>query len=302
MAAFSKRVEEGGNRLDAYLAEQYPQFSRSFFKNLIAQEAVLLDGKAAKAGAKLKLGALITFEVPELEQTQIVAQNIPLEIVYQDADIAVVNKPQGMVTHPAPGNYEGTLVNAILYHIGDLSGINGELRPGIVHRLDKDTSGLLVIAKNDAAHHSLSDQIAKKDAKRFYYALVHGNIRSDEGAILTQIDRDPRDRKRMAVVRAGGREAETHYRVLERFAGYTLVECELKTGRTHQIRVHLKHIGHPVVGDIIYTKQKNPFGLSGQLLHAHRLVLTHPTTGKEMEFSASLPDYFKRVLEKLEKI
>ena len=205
-----------------------------------------------KAGNKVKAGDTIELDVPEAEEISVVPQDLPLDIVYQDHDIAVINKPQGMVTHPAPGNYEGTLVNALLYHIGDLSGINGQLRPGIVHRLDKDTSGLLIIAKNDGAHKALAEQIAQKTAQRIYLALVYGNIKDEEGTISTLLGRDVRDRKKMAVVRAGGREAVTNYRVLERYGNYTLVECRLKTGRTHQIRVHMKYIGHPVVGDPVY--------------------------------------------------
>lgn len=303
MTALSKHVEEDmAQRLDVYLAKQFPEFSRSFLKNLIGHGNVLVNGKCVKAGVKVKRDDLIKLEVPECEEVGIRAEDIPLDIVYQDEDIALINKPQGMVTHPAPGNYTGTLVNAVMYHIGDLSGINGELRPGIVHRLDKDTTGLLVIAKNDAAHAVLSKQIADKEARRIYWALVYGNPKDSEGVIKTQLSRDPRDRKRMAVVRNGGREAETHYRVLERYEGYSLVECELKTGRTHQIRVHMKYIGHPVVGDPVYTKQKDKFGLAGQLLHARRLLLNHPVTRKEMEFCAPLPDHFEQVLKKLKKI
>lgn len=303
MAVQRNRVKLSKNqRLDAYLAEEYPQFSRSFLKNLIEQEHILLNGGRAKAGAKVKEGDEIVLEIPEAEEISAEPQDIPLEIVYQDGDIAVINKPQGMVTHPAPGNYSGTLVNALMYHIGDLSGINGELRPGIVHRLDKDTSGLLVIAKNDAAHKSLSEQIAEKKAKRIYLALVYGNIKADDGVIDTLIGRDPRDRKRMTVLRTGGRTAVTHYKVLERYGEYTLVECALETGRTHQIRVHMKHIGHPVVGDPVYSRQKDGFGLKGQLLHAVRLELTHPGTGERMAFEAPLPEYFTAVLGKLKKI
>ena len=289
-------------RLDAYLAEEYPQFSRSFLKSLIEQEHITLNGERTKAGTKVKEGDEIVLRLPEVEGTSVAPQDIPLEIVYQDSDIAVINKPQGMVTHPAPGNYDGTLVNAILYHIGDLSGINGELRPGIVHRLDKDTSGLLVIAKNDAAHKAISEQIADKKARRIYWALVYGNIKANDGVVDTLIGRDPRDRKKMAVLKAGGREAVTRYRILERYGEYTLVECELETGRTHQIRVHMKHIGHPVAGDPVYSRQKDRFGLSGQLLHARKLELTHPRTGERMIFEAPLPEYFTAVLAKLKKM
>ena len=303
MTTLRKKAElQGKQRVDAYLAEVYPQFSRSFLKKLIEQESILLNGRAVKAGNKVKAGDTIELDVPEAEEISVVPQDLPLDIVYQDHDIAVINKPQGMVTHPAPGNYKGTLVNALLYHIGDLSGINGQLRPGIVHRLDKDTSGLLIIAKNDGAHKALAEQIAQKTAQRIYLALVYGNIKDEEGTISTLLGRDVRDRKKMAVVRAGGREAVTNYRVLERYGNYTLVECRLKTGRTHQIRVHMKYIGHPVVGDPVYCRQKDPFGLSGQLLHAKRLEIIHPRTGEEMVFEAPLPAYFTEVLTQLKKI
>lgn len=289
-------------RLDSFLAGAFPQYTRSYLKQLIMDGGVLLNEKPAKASMKVKAGDEIVLDVPRRQATDILPEDIPLTIVYQDEDIAVVNKAQGMVTHPAPGNYTGTLVNALLYQLEDLSGINGELRPGIVHRLDKDTSGLLVVAKNDEAHKSLSTQIEEKIASRVYQALVYGNIKADEGVITTQVGRDPRDRKKMAVLRSGGREAVTQYKVLARYEGYTLVECTLKTGRTHQIRVHLKHLGFPVVGDPVYTKKKDKFGLRGQLLHACKLGLTHPRTGERMEFSAPLPDYFENVLRSLKKI
>lgn len=298
----SKVNSSKNQRLDTYLAEKYPHFSRSFLKNAIEREYILLNGSRAKAGVRVKEGDEIIFGLPETEEISVEPQNIPLEIMYQDNDIAVINKPQGMVTHPAPGNYDRTLVNAVMYHINDLSGINGKLRPGIVHRLDKDTSGLLVIAKNDAAHKMLSEQIARKEAKRIYLALVYGNIKADNGTVSTLIGRDPRNRKKMAVLKAEGRAAVTHYKVLERYGEYTLVECELETGRTHQIRVHMKHIGHPVVGDPVYSKQKDKFGLKGQLLHAKRLELTHPQTGEKIAFEAPLPEYFKAVLAKLKKM
>lgn len=293
---------ESGTRLDAFLAGELPQYTRSYLRQLIDNGNVLLNGKQVKASAKTKAGDVVILDVPQQQEIDVVAEDIPLCIVYQDEDIAVINKAQGMVTHPAVGNYNGTLVNALLYHLKDLSGINGELRPGIVHRLDKDTSGLLVVAKNDEAHRSLSKQIEEKTANRVYQALVFGNIKADEGVIVTHIGRDPRDRKKMAVLRSGGREAVTQYKVLARYEGYTLVECTLKTGRTHQIRVHLKHMGFPVVGDPVYTKKKDKFGLAGQLLHACRLGLDHPRTGERMEFYASLPDYFEKVLASLKKI
>lgn len=287
-------------RIDSYLAAAYPEYSRSFIKNLILKNLIVVNEKPAKADTRLKVGDVIRMEIPEAQELEIVAQDIPIEIVYQDKDIAVINKPQGMVTHPAVGNYDGTLVNAILFHIKDLSGINGEIRPGIVHRLDKDTSGLLVIAKNDAAHKNLSEQIAQKRANRVYRAIVFGNVQKDEGTISTFIDRDPRDRKKMAVTRTG-RVCITHYQVLKRYLSYTYVECTLETGRTHQIRVHMKYLGYPVVGDKLYTKKKDRFGLKGQLLHAYKLGLYHPVTNEYMEFYAPLPEHFQKVLDYLEK-
>lgn len=287
-------------RIDSYLAAAYPEYSRSFIKNLILKNLIVVNEKPAKADTRLKVGDVIRMEIPEAQELEIVAQDIPIEIIYQDKDIAVINKPQGMVTHPAVGNYDGTLVNAILFHIKDLSGINGEIRPGIVHRLDKDTSGLLVIAKNDAAHKNLSEQIAQKRANRVYRAIVFGNVQKDEGTISTFIDRDPRDRKKMAVTRTG-RVCITHYRVLKRYLSYTYVECTLETGRTHQIRVHMKYLGYPVVGDKLYTKKKDRFGLKGQLLHAYKLGLYHPVTNEYMEFFAPLPEHFQKVLDYLEK-
>ena len=248
-----------------------------------------------------KEGDEIVLRLPEVEGTSVAPQDIPLEIVYQDSDIAVINKPQGMVTHPAPGNYDGTLVNAILYHIGDLSGINGELRPGIVHRLDKDTSGLLVIAKNDAAHKALSEQIADKKARRIYWALVYGNIKANDGVVDTLIGRDPRDRKKMAVLKAGGREAVTRYRILERYGG--IYPCGMRTGNGADSPDSRSYEAYRASGggDPVYSRQKDRFGLSGQLLHARKLELTHPRTGERMIFEAPLPEYFTAVLAKLKK-
>ncbi|MEA5004573.1 MAG: RluA family pseudouridine synthase [Christensenella sp.] len=295
-------ADESGARLDSFLAGELTQYTRSYLKQLIDNGGVFLNGRLAKASTKIRSGDEVTLTVPRQQEVDILPEDIPLTIVYQDKDIAVINKAQGMVTHPAVGNYTGTLVNALLHHLQDLSGINGELRPGIVHRLDKGTSGLLVVAKNDEAHQSLSKQIEEKTASRVYQALVFGNIKTDEGVIMTHIGRDPRDRKKMAVLRTGGREAITQYSVLARYEGHTLVECTLKTGRTHQIRVHLKHFGFPVVGDPVYTKKKDKFGLNGQLLHAYKLGFHHPRTGEWMEFLAPLPDYFENVLQSLKKI
>jgi len=290
-------VEQGGERLDLYLSKQLNK-TRSSVEKAIEQGLVTLDGELpTKAGVKVEKGDKIVADFPEPRPISAVAEDIPIEIVYEDADIVVVNKPQGMVTHPATGSPDGTLVNALLNKISDLSGINGEIRPGIVHRLDKDTSGLLVIAKNDRAHLSLSEQISTKKALRYYYALVVGTLSEEEGRIDKKIGRSKKDRKQMAVV-PEGRNALTLYRVIDRFKGYSLVECELRTGRTHQIRVHMKSIGHPVVGDPVYGKP-SPLAPKGQLLHAHKLVLFHPTTGKEMTFEAPIPTVFAEALEKL---
>ncbi|MDL2236684.1 RluA family pseudouridine synthase [Christensenellaceae bacterium OttesenSCG-928-K19] len=293
--------ENTGKRLDAYLAGELKEHTRSFIKTLITQGMVLVNGKQVKAGYMLKTGDTVIVDIPQAEQTGLQAQDIPLDIVYEDEDIIVINKPQGMVVHPAAGNPDGTLVNALLFHCRDLSGIGGELRPGIVHRLDKDTSGVIVAAKNDVAHLSLSNQLKDRSIKKTYIALCHGNVKEDTGTIRTNIDRHPKDRKKMAVSRMG-REAVSHYEVLKRYGQYTLLAVEIETGRTHQIRVHMKHMGHPVVGDALYTKLRNPFGVDGQLLHAEKLRLRHPTTGQEMEFSAPLPQYFEKVLDTLKEI
>ncbi|MDE6188711.1 MAG: RluA family pseudouridine synthase [Clostridia bacterium] len=291
--------EDGvGFRLDVFLNDKTGA-SRSHIKSLIERSKVFVNGGAIKkAGYSLKFGDEVTVYEDEVRELNVKPQNIPIDIIYEDDDIAVINKAQGMVVHPAAGSYENTLVNALLYHLKSLSGINGVIRPGIVHRLDKDTSGLLVVAKNDEAHINLQEQIASKSAKRFYYALIDGKASKDEGIIETLIDRSQKDRKLMAVSRSGGRNAITLYKVLERFERYTLMEYELKTGRTHQIRVHSKHIGHPVVGDLSYGGS-NKFGLKGQLLHAHKLVLSHPKTGELMTFEAPLPEYFESVLIEL---
>lgn len=289
--------EDAGQRLDVYLSNK-SEVSRSHIKNLVENQKVFIGGKSVKAGQILKKGDIITVYEEEIKELNLEPQDIPIDIVYEDDDIAVVNKPQGMVVHPASGSYDRTLVNALLFRLKSLSSINGIIRPGIVHRLDKDTSGLLVVAKNDEAHISLQSQIASKEAKRYYYALVDGIVSKDEGIIETYIDRSKKDRKMMAVSQNSGRIAITMYKVLQRFNKYTLMEYELKTGRTHQIRVHSKHIGHPVVGDSVYGGS-NKFDLRGQLLHAHKLVLTHPRTGQIMSFEAPLPDYFENVLNKL---
>ena len=288
-----------GLRLDVFLGS-YCKESRSHIKNLIEKGNVTVNcGVVKKAGYTLKLGDEIAVLQEEIKQLDLTPRNLPIDIIYEDDDIAVINKAQGMVVHPAAGSYDNTLVNALLYHLKSLSSINGVVRPGIVHRLDKDTSGLLVVAKNDFAHISLQQQIASKSAKRYYYALVDGVVSKDEGVIRNFIDRSSKDRKLMAVSRNNsGREAITLYKVVERFPNYTFMEYELKTGRTHQIRVHSKHMGHTVVGDKQYGGS-NKFCLNGQLLHAHKLVLTHPRSGEIMTFSAPLPNYFLQVLNAL---
>lgn len=288
-------------RLDKYLSEVFPEHSRSFFQNCIENGQVLVDGRPARAKEKPREGSVITFFAEEPRELEAKPEDIPLDIVYEDGDIAVINKPKGMVVHPAPGNETGTLVNALLFHMKDLSGINGVLRPGIVHRLDKDTTGLLVIAKNDAAHISLAEQIREKTAHREYTALVFGRFREEEGRVDAPIARHKTDRKRMAVV-PGGREAVTLFQVAARYEKYTLLHLRLTTGRTHQIRVHMAYIGHPVVGDAVYTKQKFPYPTQGQMLHAHRLTLTHPRTGERMAFEAPLPAYFREILSRLREI
>lgn len=293
-------AESGGTRLDVFVAEK-AECTRSHAKNLIEEGDVTVNGiKAAKSGALLKAGDVVVIVNPAPKELDLSPQDIPIEIVWQDEDFAVVNKPQGMVVHPAPGAYDNTLVNALLFKLSSLSGINGVARPGIVHRLDKDTSGLLVVAKNDFAHISLQKQIAEKSAKRYYYALVDGVVQKDSGEIRNFLARSTSDRKKYAVAK-DGRLAITLYKVVKRYSAYTLMEYELKTGRTHQIRVHSRYIGHPVVGDRTYGGS-DAFGLNGQLLHAYKLVLTHPRTGEEMTFTAPLPDYFQSVLDKLKPV
>ena len=288
-------------RLDIFLEKELEGFSRSSIKKNIDDGNILLNGKKVKAGMKLKDGDIVDVDIPEPKEISTKPQDIDINIIYEDEDIVIINKEQGMVVHPAVGNYDGTLVNALLFKIKDLSGINGEIRPGIVHRLDKDTSGLLVIAKNDNAHRFLAKQLEDKTCHRNYLALCDGNFKEDTGTIQTQIDRDKKDRKKMAVTSSGGRVAITDYKVLERFGKYTLVMFSLKTGRTHQIRVHSKYIGHPVVGDMTYGRQKQEFKLDGQLLHAYKLEFIHPTSKELVSFECNLPDYFEKVLTKLRK-
>lgn len=286
-------------RLDVFIKDELGELSRSAIQKLINEGNVFVNNGNVKSNYKVRIGDCIKILIPEAKPLEIKAEKIPLEILYEDSDVVVINKPQGMVVHPAVGNYHGTLVNALLEHCEDLSGINGLLRPGIVHRLDKDTSGVIMVAKNDSAHVNLAAQIKARTVKRKYIALVYGNIQADRGKIDAPIGRHPIDRKKMAVTHKNGRHAVTHYRVLERFGNYTLVEAGLETGRTHQIRVHMSHIGHPLVGDPKYTKGKNEFRLKGQFLHAYLLGFFHPRTGKYMEFTSPLPEEMEKVLQKL---
>jgi 23S rRNA pseudouridine1911/1915/1917 synthase len=273
--------------------------SRSNMQKLLEDGRVKRSEKIIKANYKVRAGEMFVVDIPEPEPIEAVPENIPLDIIYEDDDVVVLNKARGMVVHPAPGNYTGTLVNALLYHCSNLSGINSAIRPGIVHRLDKDTSGIMIVAKNDAAHISLSQQIQSKTAVRTYLAVVRGNIKTDSGTIETQIARDKTDRKKMAVVKEGGRDAITDYEVLERFGKYTLVRCKLRTGRTHQIRVHMEYLGYPLVGDPKYSPMKTPFGIKGQALHSHTLEFTHPRTGERMKFEAPLPEDMHKIITRL---
>ena len=290
-------AEEKGQRLDVFVVERFPELSRSHVQKLIEQGNVLVDGSVRKANYKLRGGEAVQVTVPQAEPISVEPEDIPLDILYEDKDIIVVNKARGMVVHPASGVYSGTLVNALLYHCQDLSGINGEIRPGIVHRLDKDTSGVMVCAKNDPAHLDLAEQIRTKTAHRTYWAIVHGNIKEEAGIIKGDIGRHPTDRKKMASVRENGKPAVTHFKVLERFGEYTLVECQLETGRTHQIRVHMTSIGHPLINDPKYgPKKSSPFAINGQALHSLQLTLTHPVTKEEMTFTAPLPTDMEKIL------
>ena len=299
---FTVTAEEAGQRLDGFLAEAMEELSRSRIQNLCEDGRITVNGKAAKKNQKLKAGDVIEVEVPAPAPTEIVPQDIPLDIIYEDDSVLVINKPKGMVVHPAPGHPDGTVVNAVMFHCGArLSGIGGELRPGIVHRIDKDTSGLLMIAKNDKAHAALSAQLKDKSLSRVYEAIVIGRMRQDEGTVDAPIGRSLRDRKKMAVIE-GGRHAVTHYETVARYNGYSHVRCHLETGRTHQIRVHMASIGHPLAGDEIYGKGREKTGLEGQCLHAGRLRFIHPDTGEAMEVTCPLPEYFTKFEEKLRLI
>ena len=287
-------------RIDKYIAENVEDVSRSYAATLCEEKKVMVGGRAVDKKYQPKDGETIEIDMPEPQGLELMPEDIPLDILYEDNDVIVVNKPQGMVVHPANGNENGTLVNALLFHCGDnLSAINGVIRPGIVHRIDKGTAGLLVVAKNNDAHNALADQLKERKASRRYYALVNGTVKED-GTVNKPIGRHPKDRKKMAIVQ-GGREAVTHYRVLESFLGYTLLECILETGRTHQIRVHMASLGHSLVGDRTYGIQKEKIKTEGQLLFAKTIGFNHPKTGEYMEFTAELPEYFEEILEKLRR-
>ena len=291
--------EEKGRRLDQFLAEQLEELTRSAAQRLAEEEHVLLNGKPLKKNYKMTGCETLEVHLPDPEPIDAVPQNIPLDIAYEDEDLLVINKPKGMVVHPAPGNPDGTVVNAVLYHCGEsLSGIGGAFRPGIVHRIDKDTSGLLIIAKNDRAHLYLSEQLKDHTLARTYEAVVIGGLKEDKGTVNAPIGRSPKDRKKMAIV-SDGRHAVTHYEVLARYPGYTHIRCKLETGRTHQIRVHMASLGHPIVGDEVYGPSKSKFDLQGQCLHARELTFLHPADGQPRLVKSDLPDYFTDLLHKL---
>ena len=302
MITFAAEADDVGKRIDVFAAENYEELSRSGLKKIIDAGGVTVNNKTVKAHYKLWTGDIVTMNIPESVPLEIIPQNIPLDILYEDDDVIVINKPQGMVVHPAPGHYTDTLVNALLYHCGDsLSGINGIMRPGIVHRIDMDTSGVIMAAKNNNAHRSLALQLAEHSITRKYNAIVYNNIKEDEGTIDKPLGRNPSDRKKMAVVQ-GGRRAVTHYRVLDRLGKFTYIEAQLETGRTHQIRVHMTYAGHPLLGDSVYGPKKQPFNLKGQVLHARVLGFVHPVTGEYMEFESPLPEYFQKLLERCRNI
>ena len=294
--------ESIGERADKYLAVQLPQYSRSFFQKLFKDDQIQIQNTPIKASYRITGEEEIALTIPDAQKPDIVPENIPLDILYEDQDLLVVNKPKGMEVHPAHGHYSGTLVNALMYHCKDsLSGINGVLRPGIVHRIDMDTTGSLIVCKTDMAHKVIAAQLKEHSITRKYHAIVHGNLKDDTGTVNAPIGRHPTDRKKMSTKAPNGRHAVTHYRVLERFGNFTYIECQLETGRTHQIRVHMSSIGHPILGDEIYGPAKCPYKLQGQTLHAKILGITHPSTGEYIEFDSPLPDYFKDLLNKLRK-
>lgn len=289
-------------RIDRFLGSRLQQVSRSYLQKLVKDGAVLVNGKPVKSSYKVENGDRIRLEIPDAIEPEIEAEPMALDILYEDSDIILINKPKGMVVHPAAGHYSGTLVNGLMAHCkNELSGINGVMRPGIVHRIDMDTTGVLIVCKNDKAHNAIAEQLKVHSITRKYYAIVHGVLKADTGTVNAPIGRHPVDRKKMSINEKNGKEAVTHYRVLQRFRRFTFVECQLETGRTHQIRVHMASIGHPLLGDQVYGPAKVPFsGLQGQTLHAGVLGIIHPSTGEYMEFTAPLPSYFEAILKKLE--
>lgn len=300
---FDISLEDAGTRIDKFLSDELPDISRSYIQKLIKEEHITVNGKVVKANYKLNSGDLLILEEPELKEPDILAEDIPLDVLYEDSDLLIVNKPKGMVVHPSAGHYSGTLVNALMHYCkDDLSGINGVMRPGIVHRIDMDTTGSLLVCKNDFTHNDVAEQLKVHSIKRIYHAIVHGVIKEDEGTVDAPIGRHPIDRKKMSINHKNGKEAVTHYKVIQRFRNYTYIQCQLETGRTHQIRVHMASLQHPLVGDEVYGPAKCPFKLQGQTLHAKTIGIIHPRTGEYIEANAPLPEYFESLLKKLESM
>lgn len=294
---------QAGIRIDKFLADEFPELSRSYIQKLIKEEQITVNGKQVKANYKVSPADMVVMNEPELKEPDILAEDIPLDILYEDSDLLIVNKPKGMVVHPSAGHYSGTLVNALMYYCkDDLSGINGVMRPGIVHRIDMDTTGSLLVCKNDFTHQNLAEQLKEHSIKRVYHAIVHGVLKEDEGTIDAPIGRHPIDRKKMSINYKNGKEAITHYKVIRRFKDYTYIQCQLETGRTHQIRVHMASIKHPLLGDVVYGPAKCPFKLQGQTLHAKIIGVVHPRTQEYVEADAPLPEYFVSLLKKLENL
>lgn len=294
---------QAGIRIDKFLSEELPDISRSYIQKLIKEEQITVNGKIVKANYKLASEDIVVVNQPELKEPDIVAEDIPLDVLYEDEDLLIVNKPKGMVVHPSAGHYTGTLVNALMHYCKeDLSGINGVMRPGIVHRIDMDTTGSLLVCKNDFTHQNLAEQLKVHSIKRVYHAIVHGVIKEDEGTVNAPIGRHPIDRKKMSINHKNGKEAITHYKVLERFQNFTYIQCELETGRTHQIRVHMASLKHPLLGDAVYGPLKCPYKLQGQTLHAKTIGIIHPRTNEYLEVDAPLPEYFKDLLIKLNRV
>lgn len=292
---------QAGIRIDKFLSVELPELSRSYIQKLIKEEEITVNGKIIKSNYKVNTADLVVINQPDLKEPDILAENIPLDILYEDSDLLIVNKPKGMVVHPSAGHYSGTLVNALMYYCkDDLSGINGVMRPGIVHRIDMDTTGSLLVCKNDFTHQHLAEQLKEHSIRRVYHAIVHGVIKEDEGTVDAPIGRHPIDRKKMSINHKNGKEAVTHYKVIQRFKNFTYIECQLETGRTHQIRVHMASLQHPLLGDVVYGPAKCPYKLQGQTLHAKIIGITHPRTDEYLEADAPLPEYFSTLLKKLE--